>query len=45
MQSLFRRVGKCLPSPLVDPGENRLTESFASVLEWVKGLPGVLVAE
>jgi hypothetical protein len=45
MPSLFRRVGKYLPSTLLDPSENRLTESFASVLERVGSLPGFLVAD
>jgi hypothetical protein len=43
--SLFRRVGRYVPSGLLDPRENRLTEAFASVLERVDRLPARLVAD
>lgn len=45
MSSLFRRTLKYLPGQLVDPGENRLTEALAAVLERTPGLPTVVVRE
>jgi hypothetical protein len=41
--SLFRRVTRYPPSPAIDPRENRLTETFASVLERVDGLASALI--
>ena len=44
MISVFRRVGRYAPSIALDPRENRLTESFAAVLERVDGLAAELVS-
>lgn len=45
MRSLFGRFGKYSATAELDPRENRLTESFAAVLERVDGLAEALVAE
>lgn len=42
MTSLFRRLSKYTPSPLLDPRENRLTEAFAAVLEEADRLPAAV---
>ncbi len=43
MRSLFKRTGSYLSSASLDPGENRLTEAFAAVLERVNGLPTAIL--
>lgn len=45
MASIFRRVTRYPVSVEIDPRENRLTETFASVLERVDGLAAALVGE
>jgi hypothetical protein len=43
VRSLFKRTGSYLSSATLDPGENRLTEAFAAVLERVDGLPSAVL--
>lgn len=45
MPSLFRQIARYPSNPAMDPGENRLTASFASVLERVSSLAATLVAD